>query len=300
MINKEEFLNKDRIIKGISKDGYFKISAVKTTDVVKEAKRRHGLSLLNTVILGRALTGVMLLASELKGEERVQLRIEGDGPIGLLKAEANSAGEIRGFVEHPEAELDYTKTSDLGDGLGDGTLSFSKILYNEARPLTGIVHLINGNISDDLVHYLLQSDQIPSAMTLDVQIDKKGEVMEAGGILIQAMPGAPENKIQQLEENLAKLSKVGLYFKDDKYIDELMVDAMVPYEVKELERYPVHFFCRCSKDRFKDALAMISLEDLKDFEEEGQELVCHYCNEHYYITKEEIEEIVTQTKIKMN
>ncbi|HKJ45725.1 MAG TPA: Hsp33 family molecular chaperone HslO [Balneolales bacterium] len=300
MINKEEFLNKDRIIKGISKDGYFKISAVKTTDVVKEAKRRHGLSLLNTVILGRALTGVMLLASELKGEERVQLRIEGDGPIGLLKAEANSAGEIRGFVEHPEAELDYTKTSDLGDGLGDGTLSFSKILYNEARPLTGIVHLINGNISDDLVHYLLQSDQIPSAMTLDVQIDKKGEVMEAGGILIQAMPGAPENKIQQLEENLAKLSKVGLYFNDDKYIDELMVDAMVPYEVKELERYPVHFFCRCSKDRFKDALAMISLEDLKDFEEEGQELVCHYCNEHYYITKEEIEEIVTQTKIKMN
>jgi molecular chaperone Hsp33 len=79
-----------------------------------------------------------------------------------------------------------------------------------------------------------------------------------------------------------------------------MVDAMVPYEVKELERYPVHFFCRCSKDRFKDALAMISLEDLKDFEDEGQELVCHYCNEHYYITKDEIEEIVTQTKIKMN
>ncbi|HKJ34563.1 MAG TPA: Hsp33 family molecular chaperone HslO [Balneolales bacterium] len=300
MINKEDFLNKDRIIKGISNDGFFKISVVKTTDVVKEAKERHQLSLLNTVILGRALTGSMLMASELKGEERVQLRIEGDGPIGTLKAEANSAGEIRGYVENPQAELDYNNETDLGKGLGDGTLSFSKILYNEARPLTGIVHLISGNVSDDLVHYLLQSDQIPSAMTLDVQIDKNGDVLEAGGIMIQAMPGAPENKILQLEENLKQLSKVGLYFNDDKYIDELMVAAMAPYKVKELERYPVHFFCRCNKNRFKDALAMISLEELQDFDNEGQELVCHYCNEHYYISKDEINEIVNQVKIKMN
>lgn len=300
MISKEEFLNKDRIIKGISTDGFFKISVVKTTDVVREAKRRHNLSLLTTVILGRALTGSMLMASELKGEERVQLRIEGDGPIGVLKAEANNAGEIRGFVENPQAELDYSNNENIGDGLGDGTLSFSKILYNEARPRTGIVHLVSGNISDDLVHYLLQSDQIPSALTLDVQIDKSGEVLEAGGILIQAMPGAPEDKILQLEENLTALSKVGLYFNDDKYIDELMIDSMKPYKVKELERYPVHFFCRCSKDRFKDALAMISLEELQDFSHKGQELVCHYCNEHYYITKDEIEEIVNRVKVKMN
>ena len=104
-MKKEEFKFKDRIIKGITKEGHFKVTVVKTTDVVKEAKKRHGLSLLNTVVLGRALTGVMLLASELKKEERVQLRMDGNGPIGFVIAEANSLGEVRGYVRDPQADV---------------------------------------------------------------------------------------------------------------------------------------------------------------------------------------------------
>lgn len=103
-MNKKEFEFKDRLIKGISKDGHFKISVVKTTELVKEARERHALSLLNTVILGRALTATMLMASELKGEERIRLRMEGNGPIGSLVAEANSLGEVRGYVANPSAE----------------------------------------------------------------------------------------------------------------------------------------------------------------------------------------------------
>lgn len=300
MNQKEAYLRKDRIIKGITKDGNFKVSVIKTTDVVDEAKRRHHLSLLNTVILGRALTGVMLLASELKGEERVQLRVDGDGPIGMLVTEANSIGEIRGYVENPDAELEYSVGTDLGDGLGNGTLSFSKILYNEAKPITGIVDIIDGNLNSDLVHYLMQSEQIASAISLDVQIDSKGEVLEAGGILIQALPDSPRDKIIQLENNLKSMDKVGQLLADGKYIDNIMKMSMAPYKVKELQRYPVHFYCRCSKDRFKDALAMMTYDDLKEIGNEGQELVCHYCNEHYYFSRDEIDEIIQYAKIKLN
>ncbi|HKK24465.1 MAG TPA: Hsp33 family molecular chaperone HslO, partial [Gracilimonas sp.] len=107
-MNIEEYNFKDRLIKGMTSDGHFKISVVKTTDVVKTARQKHELSLLNTVVLGKALTGTMLLASELKGEERIQLRMDGDGPIGFLVAEANQVGEIRGYVKNPVAELDYS------------------------------------------------------------------------------------------------------------------------------------------------------------------------------------------------
>ncbi len=301
MISKEEFLHKDRIIKGITDDGDFKISVVKTTGVVKEAQRRHNLSLLNTVILGRALTGVMLMASELKGEERIQLRIEGNGPIEMLVAEANSVGEIRGYVANPDADLDYTGNNiNLGDGLGVGVLTFSKILYNEAKPLTGIVALQSGNISDDLAHYLLQSEQVRSGVVLDVQIDKDGNVQDAGGILIQAMPSTGEKRRVKIEDHLKTLAPVGKLLSTGEYIDDLMKRAVAPYEVKELSRYPVHFFCRCNKDRFIDAISSLGYDDLKAISGEEQELVCHYCNEHYHITESEIAEIIRDMKIKMN
>ncbi|HBX67626.1 MAG TPA: Hsp33 family molecular chaperone HslO, partial [Balneolaceae bacterium] len=147
-MNIEEYNFKDRLLKGITTDGHFKISVVKTTEVVKTAKENHQLSLLNTVVLGKALTATMLLASELKGEERIQLRMDGDGPIGFIIAEANSVGEIRGYVQNPAAELDYSNPeTELGDGIGLGILTFSKVLYNEAEPKTSTIELVKGDVN---------------------------------------------------------------------------------------------------------------------------------------------------------
>ena len=301
MISKEDFLTKDRLIKGISKDGNLKISVVKTTDVVKTAKEKHELSLLNTVLLGRALTGTMLMASELKGEERIKMRIEGKGPVQLLVAEANRVGEIRGYVQNPQAELDYSRPDvSISDGLGVGVMTFSKTLYNEAEPQNSTIQLVEGNITDDMAYYMVQSEQIPSAVLLDVGIDKKGNVTEAGGLLIQRMPDAPEGVIEQLQEKLLQFDSISDLFSQGKYIDDIMEMAMEPMEVKELDRQPVDFFCRCTRKRFVQALAMLGYEDLKEISDQGQELVCHFCNEHYNITKQEIEDLLMQTKAKMN
>lgn len=301
MISKKDLKQKDRLIKGITADGHIKISVVKTTEVVKAAKKRHNLSLLNTVLLGRALTGTMLMASELKGEERVQLRFEGDGPVGLIVAEASRVGEIRGYVQRPEAELDYSHEDvQIGDGLGLGLLTFTKTLYNEAEPRRSTIELVSGNIVDDIAYYMVQSEQVPSAVMLDVGMDSEGEVTEAGGILIQRMPGAPEGRIEELQEKLLSFESIDMLFKKGLYIDDIMKKAMEPMEVKELDRQLVDFFCRCTRERFIDALAMLNYNDLKEISDEGQELVCHFCNEHYYVSREEIEDILIQTKAKMN
>ncbi len=263
-MNKKEFEFKDRLIRGITTDGHFKISVVKTSDLVKDARKRHDLSLLNTVILVRALTATMLLASELKGEERIRLRMEGSGPIGSLVAEANSLGEVRGYVANPSAELDYSDGStSFGDGLGLGVLTFSKTLYNEAEPRTSTIQLINGDVTTDIAHYLKQSEQVDSALILGVGMDESGEVTEAGGLLIQKLPGAPDGQIDLLQERLTSFPPVHKFFEDDQYIDVVMNKVMSPIKVKELSRHLVDFFCRCNKDRFLNALSMLNYDDLK-------------------------------------
>lgn len=299
MISKERFQNKDRLIKGISEDDHFKISVVKTTDAVKAAREKHGLSLLNTVLLGRMMTGAMLLASELKGEERVQVRAEGNGPVSLAVAEANRVGEVRGYVQNPEVDLDYSQAS-IGDGLGVGLMTISKTLYNEAEPQRSTIELKVGNITDDLAYYMVQSEQVPSAILLDVGLDENGDITDAGGLLIQRLPGAPDGTIDQLQEKMKSFPSIDTLLQNEKYIDDIMMLAMDPIAVKELDRQPVDFFCRCTRKRFVSALSMLGIEDLKAISDEGQELVCHFCNEHYHVSKQEINELLKQTKAKMN
>jgi len=297
----EKYYQKDRIVRGVDPDGYFKIAVAKTTNVVREVSRRHSLSLLNKVILGRALTGASILASDLKGEERIQLHFEGDGPIGRLTAEGNSTGEVRGYVQNPQAELNPEHLhNNMGAGLGSGLLQFSKTLYNESQPRTSTTQLQKGDVTQDLAFYMVQSEQVPSGVKLDVGMDDNGEVNASGGIIIQRMPGAPDDAISELQENLENLESVNELLNQGFYIDSIMQKAMKPFEVKELTRYPVDFFCRCSRDRFKNALYMLGHEELKDMEGEPQVLVCHYCNEHYFFPKDEIQDIAEQSQAKLN
>jgi molecular chaperone Hsp33 len=296
----EAFRRKDRLIKGITTDGFFKITVVKTTEAVELARQYHGLSPLVTVLLGRSLSGTMLLAAELKGEERVRLDLEGNGPVAHLVVEANAIGEMRGFAAHPTAGLDPEKPFDLGSGLGLGVLRFSKSLYNEARPITGMVELVKGTISEDLAYYLLQSEQIPSAITVDVSLNDDGTVASAGGILIQALPGAPESAIDTLEANLKDLMPIAERFEHGETIDMVMGRVAGELGAKELARFPVHYFCRCTKDRFVSALSMLDVDELREMAGQDQELVCHYCNKRYAITGAEVEGILAGKKIQMN
>lgn len=298
---KEQFKLKDRLVKGIHSDGHFKVSVVKTTKVVQTAKINHNLSLLNTVLLGRTLTAAMLLASELKGEERIQIRIEGKGPVGMLLAEANRVGEIRGYSQNPQTELDYADPNvSIGNGLGLGLLTVSKTLYNEAEPRTSTIELVQGDIIADMAHYMVQSEQVSSAFLLDVALDDKGNIEQAGGLLVQRMPGAEETTMEKLQKTISELPLISEMFSDGKYIDDVMELAAAPFKVKELDRKPVHFFCRCNPKRFKNALSLLSYDDLKEMEGESQEIVCHYCGNKLTIPSEEVRGIIESAKAKLN
>lgn len=300
-LNKEQFKFNDRLIKGIEEEGRFKISVVKTTDVVQTAKNNHGLSMLNTVLLGRTLTASMLLASELKGEERIKVQMEGNGPIGLLVAEANRVGEIRGYSQNPAAELDYSQPDvSIGDGIGLGLLTVSKTLYNEAEPRTSTIEIIEGDVLSDMAHYMVQSEQVLSAFLLDVTLKDSGDVNQAGGVLIQRLPEADESVMESLQKTVKDLPSVSSMLEDGLYIDDIMEKSCEPFKVKELDRQPVDFFCRCSTGKFKNALSLLSYDDLKELKGEDQEMVCHYCGTRHTVSEEEIYSIVESAKAKLN
>lgn len=297
--NKRRFLLKDRIIKGIHKDGHFKVSVVKTTRTTETARNRHELSPLATIQLSKAMTGSMLLASELKGEERLQLRFEGTGPLGHITVEANKLGEIRGYVGDPKAVIDPVSQK-LEDGIGIGLLHVSKVLYNQAKPKHSTVELLHSDITTDLQFYLHQSEQVQSLINIDLDLDETGKIVQSGGLLIQMLPDAPDKVYQKLVDQLNKMPRISSLFKEDVYIDEIMEEVTGKLDVKELERYPIDFYCRCSKDRFTGALALLSISELEAMEGVEQEMICHYCNEKYVFSPSEINSLIMNAKSKLN
>lgn len=270
----------------------------RTTETVEEARNRHQTSPLATAALGRALTGNLLLASSLKERESITLRFLGDGPLGGIITVGNAMGEVRGYVQEPGVELELLAPGklDVASAVGQGKVVVSRSLLN-GEVHNGMVSIVSGEIAEDLVHYLLTSEQIPSAMLLGVLVEKDLHVAGSVGLLIQPLPGAPEEAIQAIETRLSQLSSVSSLAAKSTSMEELasMLMGDLPYHL--LERRPVRFTCHCSKERLGETLISLGYEELEDLAEAGNaEMVCHFCNEHYEFAREDLVELLETLK----
>lgn len=298
---KKLYTQRDRVVKAMTDDGFFRLAAVRNSKTTLSAQERHGLSPLASVLLGRAMAGASLLAAFLKSEERIILDFSGNGPAGKVFAESLSVGEVRGYVQNPECVLDFSNPSaSLGSGLGIGLLRVSRILYSQFEPVTGVVELFSGDISTDLAYYLTQSEQIPTAVMLDVSINKEGLVEQSGGLMVQAMPGVPENIIQDMYGNLKKIDHLADMLATG-YSPQEILKIISDTELIEMADTPVDFFCRCSLERFKSALTTLGIEEVKEMQMHDQrELVCRYCNSHYKLNDSDFDDIINGLQAKNN
>ena len=287
-----------RLVRGLAGDGAFRVLAVETTDAVEEARRRHGLSPTATAALGRALTGAALLAFLLSKtpRERVTLKIEGEGPLGHLVAEAGVDGRVRGYVGHPEADVPLSEKGklDVGRLIGPGELRVMRSLPN-GEIYDSSVPLVSGEIAEDLAHYLLKSEQIPSAVLLGVRVSPEGPVEAAGGMVVQVLPGAPEEAIARLEENLKDLPGFSALLKE-KGLTGAVREVLkgLDFEPTDLgEGVQVRFACRCDREKARDSLRFFGPEELREMAEEGgAEVVCRWCGEVYRFSPEELRALI--------
>lgn len=289
----------DRVVRAIDEDKKFRISCIKNTAAAQIAQERHELPAIPAFFLAKTMSAASMAASFLKGQERMIIDVGSNGHISRIYAEAVQAGEIRGFVDY-RPDISNVRIEKLENILGVGLFRVARIKYDEPEPITGIVPLQKGDIETDLSYFFNQSDQIPSAVLIDVELSDEGKIAQSGGLIVQAMPGATKDEIAELHNSLRDARKLTEIFAEEK----TPVDAMkelLPFETNVVKSTRLDFFCRCSKDGFKAKLLTLSAEEIKDMRDKGDnELVCNFCNEKYLLEDSDFDEIIEEIESKKN
>ena len=286
---------RDRLYRFTLAGGTVRGVLVNGTLMVNEMRANHELGILETLTLGRAYLGAVLMSANLKGSDRLSLQIDCSGPIRGLNVDANAFGEVRGYLKNVPIPIEKPPNSfDLSPFFGPGLLSVTRYLQDAKQPFTGKVALQHGNIAQDLAHYCLFSEQIPTAFNLSIQFDRNGEVVGAGGLFLQAMPGADEATVADLERRVSRFPSLGKIFGDEGNPEQLIRDEFQSHSPRIFSERRIEFMCHCSKEKLRNILIMLPIDDLRDILATGPfpfESRCHNCNTLYTFDRTEIHKL---------
>lgn len=285
----------DYLVKALGFNGQVRAYAARTTETVGEAQRRHQTWPTASAALGRSMTAGVMMGAMLKGEEKITIKIEGGGPIGPILVDSNSKGEVRGYVTHPQTHFDLNEHGklDVRRAVGTtGTLTVIKDIGMKEH-FSGQVPIVSGELGEDFTYYFVTSEQTPSSVGVGVLVNPDNTILAAGGFILQLMPGTEEETIIQIEERLKKIPPVSKLIEQGLTPEEVLTELLGKDNLKILEKQPVSFSCTCSKERFGNVITTLGVNEIQEMiDEEGKaEAQCHFCNEKYHYTKEELEEL---------
>lgn len=282
---------KDYLVKALAYNDEIRAFAVSTTNLVDEARKRHGCWPTASAALGRTLTVATMMGSQLKGEETLTIRINGQGPIGNIVVDANSKGIVRGYITNPEVHFQYNSGKlNVGMAVGvNGQLSVTKDLGMKDY-FTGQTPLQTGEIGDDFTYYFTVSEQVPSAVGVGVLVNPDNSVCAAGGFIIQVMPDATEETLTKLETALSRIKPVSQMI-DEQYTPEMILEAIFgENQFRILEQQKVCFQCNCSKEKFESGIISLGKSEIQKMidEDHGAEAVCHFCMERHQFSETDL------------
>ena len=290
----------DYIIRATAAGGQVRAFAATTRDTVEAARAAHNLSPVAAAALGRLLTGGAMMGVMMKEEEDLlTIKIEGDGPIGGLTVTADSRGNVKGYVFHPEVMLPPNDKGklDVGGALGVGVLTVIKDMGMK-EPYVGQTILVTGEIGDDLTYYFATSEQTPSSVALGVLMNRENTVRQAGGFILQMMPGASEDVIAGLERRLAQIHSVTKLLDEGRTPESNLEYVLGEYGLEILDRTDMRFYCNCSKERIEKALISVGKKELQAMIDDGKtiEVNCHFCSKHYPVTVDELKDLLKRAR----
>ena len=291
----------DKLIHGTAAGGTIRVLAAVTTDIVEEAIRRHQTSPTVSAALGRVLTGALLLGATLKDFDRLTVKVEGDGPVGGITAEATQDGKVRGYVKNPDAELLIRDDGkfDVSGVVGKGMFyviresGFDIGLHRE--PYVGSVPIVSGELAEDFAYYLAKSEQIPSAVLLGVLLSSNEPfVMASGGVMVQMMPGANEHIVTMIEDTIAHAPHVTTLVNEGATPVDLIKMALGDIDFEIMEERDIEFRCSCSMERAIGMIAALGPNEVTSMlaEDKGAVMSCGFCNEVYQLDEEHLRGIL--------
>ncbi|MEF7566201.1 Hsp33 family molecular chaperone HslO [Bacillus infantis] len=288
----------DYLIKALAFNGQVRAYAARSTDTVGEAQRRHYTWPTASAALGRAMTAGVMMGAMLKGEEKLTIKIEGGGPLGPILVDSNSKGEVRGYVTHPQTHFDLNEQGklDVRRAVGtDGMLTVVKDIGMREH-FTGQVPIVSGELGEDFTYYFAMSEQLPSSVGVGVLVNPDNTILASGGFILQLLPGTDEETITRIENRLKEIPPVSKLIEKGLTPEELLNEILGEGNVKILEKMPVSFECTCSKERFATSIISLGRDEIQDMiDTEGEaEAQCHFCNEKYHYSKEELEALKSE------
>ena len=288
-----------RIVRAMTKDGWVKIASVDGRDMVQRAKDIHNTSPTATAALGRLLCAASLLGNMMKEENgALTMRIDGGGPIEGVLAVSDSTGNVRGYVGNPYVDLPLRGDGHLNVGGAVGTDGLLTVIRDIGLrdPYIGSTEIISGEIGEDVAAYMTESEQIPAAVGLGVLVETDLSVAQAGGFIVQLLPGAPDGIIEKLEDNIFWMDSVTMQLMDggDKGAEELIKNVLKDMDYEIVEETAVEYRCNCSRERVENVLSTIGTNDLQEMIAEGEDIsvTCQFCDAVYTFTPADLGEIL--------
>lgn len=286
----------DMILKATAAGGRIRAVAIRSTQLAEEARKRHKMAPTAGAALGKALTGTLLLAATLRKSGRLNVRIQGGGPLGGIFVDAGTDGTVRGYVGNADVDLPPRANGQLDVGGAVGRKGILSVTYDLGRhPYTGTVELVSGELGEDFTSYLANSEQIPSAVSLGIFVEH-GHVLSAGGLLVQLMPDAGDEIAERLEQTITAMPSFTAMEREGLSLVAILERALAGFQVDILQDdQPVAFSCHCDRQRVLDAIRVLGEDEIRSMiEEEGQaEVRCHFCSAEYIVPKDQLEQLVS-------
>ena len=288
---------KDYLVRGMSMDGFVKVVAIRSTEMVRRGAEIQGTTPNATAAFGRALTAASMMGNMQKVENgSMTLQIRGGGPIGTITVVSDAQGNVRGTVTEPRVPLveKYPGKLDVGATVGtDGTLTVIRDLQMK-EPYIGSTELVSGEIGDDVTAYFAQSEQTPTACALGVLVDRDRSVKVAGGYLVQLLPGAPEETIDALERGIQRAGAVTKMLEAGLTPEDILGQVCGELGVVFMETAEVSYKCYCSRERVEKALLSLGKKELTEIAEEGKTfpVECQFCDAVYEFTPDDVRKMI--------
>lgn len=283
----------DYLVRATALGGKVRLFAARTTNLVEEMRRRHDTFPTATAALGRTATAAAIMGAMLKGNEKVTIQVKGDGPIGQIVADATASGEVRGYVDHPQTHLPSNAQGKLDVAGAVGREGFLYVIKDLGmkEPYRGSSPIVSGELAEDFTYYFAKSEQTPSAVSLGVLVDTDYSVKNAGGFVLQLLPGLEEDEVAELERRLSRIPAVTSMLERGLTPEDMMKELVDT--LSAVERMDVRFQCFCSRDRVETTLVSLGKAELDAIiDGDGQaEVVCHFCNEKYQFDRAELIEL---------
>ena len=291
----------DYIVNAITSNGAIRVVAADTTELCNRAQEIHKMSPTAAAALGRTLTAAAIMGSMLKSaDDSLTIQLNGGGPIGKVVAVGDGNANVKGYVGNPLVDLPLNEKGklDVGGAIGrDGMLGIIRDLGLK-EPYVGQVPLVNGEVAEDLTQYYATSEQLPTAVALGVLVDVDYTIKAAGGFILQVLPGAYDEDIDNVERTIQSISSVTEMLSNGKKPEDIVEQLLSDYEIEYFDNVPTKYECDCSRDRTDRVLISLGKDELtKIIEEDGKaEITCHFCDNVYKYSKAELETLLENAK----